>query len=245
MFDNVADNEVDSTGGMTPPEELALAITMLSSGVAIAHETAAIAATGAAARSVLQLQINSIAASAGQFLDAYLQRTECTSTEQSLRMTTLKSGSIGRLAGEFAASMATEDREIIDGFAEFGFDLFSYLQLVDDLRDAMPENSEIGDLSQGKRTLPIVFFYNTVESSKAIEHKGVIIAVDSEQQLAEIRRQFATSGSMSFCAIVAEAYLNRSKSDLEKLKPKVVTVESLEQLVSTLEFAAEEVSLAS
>ncbi len=51
-------------------------------------------------------------------------------------MTSLKAGSLGRFAAGLGASMATDDPEIVDLCGDFGFNLFTYLQLVDDLRDA-------------------------------------------------------------------------------------------------------------
>lgn len=245
MFDNVADDEVDTSGGITSAQELALAITLLSCGVAAAHELASSGAiTGNGFQSVLQIQINSVAACAGQFLDAYLQKSENTTTEESLNMTTLKSGSIGKLAGEFSAGVACNDPDIVEKFGEFGFNLFTYLQLVDDLRDAVPSHGPATDLLQGKKTLPLVYFFNSLDNADAGSN-SVMVPDDPEQPSAEFRRQFATSGSSNFCAIVAEAYLNRAKSTLSSLRDRLTSVECLERLVSSLEFTTEEIPMAS
>ncbi len=243
MFDSVADEDPDPTGILTPSEEIALAITLLSWGVAIAHEAAA-SANGSGASAVIQIQINSIAASAGQFLDAYLQKSTSASPEQSLNMTRLKSGSIGKLAGEFSASVCTSDADIINLFSEFGFNLFTYLQLIDDVRDAMPTDGPSTDFMQSKKTLPLVFFKNVVEQSYSGKDSDIIFDSPTEPEL-EVRELFEQSGSKSFCAVIAESYLNRAKSNLAELTLKLVTVSNLERLVGSLEISPNEISMAS
>ncbi len=80
MFDSVADEDPDPTGTLTSSEEIALAITLLSCGVAIAHEVAA-SSSGQGASAVIQIQLNSIAASAGPVLDACVPKS-CTALSQ-------------------------------------------------------------------------------------------------------------------------------------------------------------------
>jgi geranylgeranyl pyrophosphate synthase len=245
MFDNVADDELDEESGLTPPEELAIAITTLCCGVAMAHEAMSFNRnSNLAIQSAIQIQVNSIAACAGQFLDAYLQKSKNASIEQALNMTCLKSGSIGKLAGEFGASVATDDGELIALLGDLGFNIFTYLQLIDDLRDAFPNDSVPTDFIQNKKTVPLVFFYNSFEQ-EMFEQNSDILLQGSEEQNKELRRRFQSSGSTSFCAIVAEVYLNRAKTNLRDLRCKIDSVEGLERLVSSVEIAPHQVALAS
>jgi len=241
MFDNVADEQEEKDCALTPAEELALAITLLGCGAAVAQEAAYKSERqGHALESVLQIHINCIAACGGQFLDAFLQRSEGATTDDSLRMTYLKSGSLGKLAAEFGASIACDDEETIRGFGEFGFNLFTYMQLVDDLRDALPADGPAMDLMQGKKTLPLVFFRNRMAEAHSAADDG-IMRDNRREASADFRCQFEASGAKIFCAIVAETYLNRAKSNLTSLRYKLTTVERLERLVGTLEINPQEV----
>ena len=162
-------------------------------------------------------------------------------------MTLLKSGSLGRFAAAFGAGMATDDPEIVRSFGEFGFDLLTYLQLVDDLRDACPLDGKPGDLSQHKKTVPLVFFYDYLaqrypDRGNALDIiDGIMSQRTPESAALEIRREFEASGAGLFVAIAAETFLNRAKSHLERLKLRVANVEELEQLIGALEISPQEI----
>lgn len=240
MFDHVADNELDATSGLSAAEELTLAITLMSCGAAVACEAAQLA--GGHSRSLdplLQLQRDCIKSCSGQFLDTRMQKSTSANTDQSLKMTSLKSGSLGRLAAAFGAGIATDDPQTISLFAEFGSDLFTYLQLIDDMRDACPEKAPLKDMSQSKKTLPLAYFYNYLveEPSKANCDIMSLKALDGN----DIRPVYEASGAGVFCAIVAETFLNRAKSKLAVLRNRTRTVEGLEQFVSSLEFSPNEI----
>ena len=237
MFDNVADQEADREHGLSASEELALAITILSCGVAVAYETVHQAGNQTSGLdSFIQLQSSCIAACGGQFLDARLQKSQNATTDDSLRMTFLKAGSLGRLAAEFGAGIATDDAQMVSLFGDFGFNLFTYLQLIDDLRDAFPDSGPNADYTQGKKTLPLVFFYNSIIEAHARDNDA-IMRRELDTSVCDVRQKFDASGAWSFGAIVAETYLNRSKANLADIKRQLETVESLERLVSSLEIA--------
>ncbi len=245
MFDAVADHDTDprhvvslsNPYGLTPSEELALAITVLSCGVSAAHETAYMAlGQELAMKSFLQLQASCIAACGGQFLDAYLQKSEYATSDESLKMTCMKSGSLGKLAAEFGAALAASDEAIVQLFGEFGYNLFTYFQLVDDLRDALPESGPAADMSQGKKTLPLVYFYNALAEAHPNDINA-IMRQDFESLGLDVRQKFNGSGVWSFCFIVAEAFLNRAKANLSDLKRHMKAEGNLERLVSSLEIS--------
>ncbi len=235
MFDNVADQEADREHGLSASEELALAITILGCGIAVAYETVHHAGNGISGLNpFMKLQSSGIAACGGQFLDARLQKSQNATTDDSLRMTSLKAGSLGRLAAEFGASIATDDFQMVNLFGEFGFNLFTYLQLVDDLRDAPPETGPNADYTLGKKTLPLVFFYNSIIEAHAGDNDA-IMRRELDTSVCDVRRKFDASGAWSFGAIVAETYLNRSKANLSDIKRQLETVDSLERLVNSIE----------
>jgi len=242
MFDQVADHELDQADGLSAAEELALAIGLMSCGAAAACEAALQASSdGRGFRSLLQLHRDCIASSSGQFLDARVQKLGLGTTDEALRITCLKSGSIGRLATAFASNIATDEPQTIKLFEEFGFNLFTYMQLVDDLRDACPENIPLTDLGQHKKTLPVVYFSNFLAEDATVTNSGIMSPDSGEPVSQEVRQRFKASGAEVFSAIIAETFLNRAKSNLAALRDRAMMVDGLEQLVRSVEFNPNEI----
>jgi geranylgeranyl pyrophosphate synthase len=245
LFDNVADRDKGPSDDLSAGEELALAIGLLSCGQAAAVEAAYAAGRhGSGLRLLLQWTGHCASSCcAGQFLDAYLERQPLATTEEALKMTSLKAGSLGRFATGLGASMATEDPEIVNMSGEFGFNLFTYLQLVDDLRDAFKAQDLRGDLMQRKKTLPVVFFRNSLTESN---HEVVCSIIPSGvwgNTWVDVSREFEASGARIFGAIVAEAFLNRAKSNLAGIKSRLGTVGNLERFVRSFEITPQEVAV--
>ncbi len=108
----------------------------------------------------------------------------------------------------------------------------------------MPTDGPSTDFLQNKKTLPLVFFKNVVERTYSGTDSDIIFDSSTEPEF-EVRNLFEQSGSKSFCAIIAESYLNRAKSNLDELAQKLMTVGNLERLVSSLEISPSEISMAS
>ena len=243
MFDNVADHDKGISDDLSAAEELALAIGLLSCGQAAAVEAAYTAGlNGSGLRSLLQWTGDCASSCcAGQFLDAYLEKRPLATTEEALKMTSLKAGSLGRFATGLGASMATEDPEIVRLCGEFGFNLFTYLQLIDDLRDACPAQDLQRDLTRHKKTLPLVFFHNSLVE----KNPGVVCSIIPPEAWgktgADVCQEFEGSGARIFAAITAEAFLNRAKSNLAGIKSRLGTVGNLEHFVRSSEISPQEV----
>ena len=251
MFDGVADGEEESRDELSPAEELALAITLLYCGSSATIEAIGLAKIGQARLlPLLELHRGYIGACGGQYLDARLGYRDHASSEESLRMTKLKSGSLGKGAGGFGASLATDDPELIRGFEELGWNLFTYAQLIDDLRDAFPTHGPWRDWDQSKKTLPLVFLKNAVRGVQQEDRSpsDIIATLAHAETGSPWNPSLAgdAHGAKIFAAVVAEAFLNRAKRDLEDLRTRLSgTVEPLEQLISGLEITVEGLAPAS
>jgi len=242
MFDNIADKEMDSIQDMGVAEELPISIGLMTCGGIAACE-AGKKTVGDAQRLqlLLQLQKGCISSCSGQLLDARLQRQDPVTTEEALEMSCRKSGNVGRSAATMGAMIATGSPETVGLFGQFGSNVFTYLQLVDDLRDACPADGYMRDMDQHKKTLPLVYFYNYLMQEQVEPGCDIIPSLYDNLSRQDIRLKFSTSGAETFCIIVAETFLNRAKSDLAILKDRVRTVEGLEQFISTLEISPDEV----
>jgi len=243
MFDNVADCDKGPNNDLSAAEELALAIGLLSCGQSAVCEAALTTGRhGPGLRSLLRWAGDCASkCCTGQFLDAHLEKQPSTTTEEALKMTLLKAGSLGRFATGLGASMATEDPDIVSLSGEFGFNLFTYFQLIDDLRDACPAQDLQRDLTRHKKTLPVVFFHNSLTERNPRVVCSIIPPEVWGNTWVDVSREFEASGGRIFGAIVAEAFLNRAKSNLEDIKNRLGTVGDLERFVSSLEISPQEV----
>ena len=211
----------------------------MNCGVAVACEAARESGRDVSGIPALQQLVrNCIAACAGQYLDAVLARRDASTTAEALKMTELKAGGCGRLAASFGAELATEDEELRCLFSELGFNVFTYLQLVDDLRDAYPAEGTPTDLLQGKKTVPLAYFRAAVPEKRALGSDGIMLLHDND---GGYRRKFDESGANTFGAVVAEAYLNQAKAKLADLSERLGSLDRLERFVESLEFSPEEI----
>ncbi len=233
IFDHVADEELDPEYFGSPAVELAVALALLTCGNAAACEATYLAGQGSFRPDALQRLFRSTtSACAGQLQDIYLEKSGVATKDQALQMTFLKAGSLGRLAAGFGASLATDNSETIALYEELGLNLFTYLQLMDDLRDACPEQARDGDLVNHKKTLPAVVFCESLVQlgpNSASDFAGPDL--DSGEG---IRGQFEASGVREFCTIVAEVFLNRTKAQLKTLRNSIPEVKGLEQFIESI-----------
>ena len=246
LFDHLADHDQGPDDGLAAGEALATAIALLTCAQGAVCEAAfAAGLSGPGLRRIMRWTADCAGrCCAGQFLDAHLEKQPSATTADSLRMTSLKAGSLGRFATGLGAGLATEDPEIWRLCGDFGFNLFTYLQLADDLRDACPSQGAVQDLLQNKKTMPVVFFQNRRARSNGQVVCSIIPPEPVDGTAAGAWQDFESSGARVFSAIVAEAFLNRAKRNLADIKSRLGTVGNLERLVSSIEINPEEVLVA-
>lgn len=231
MFDNAADRNPGSWPPVSPSEELALAITLQMCGSAAACE--AVRQSQVDDLEVLHHSVKSCLDScAGQFLGTVLEQRDLTTADEALRMTCLKSGSLGRFAAGVGGRMATDDGRILQVCEDLGFNLFTYAQLVDDLRDAFVPGAT-GDLAQRKSTVPLVFFRNSRIAQLRGSTSGRIALPSCTAPGAN-----EIAAAELYGALVAEVFLNRAREGLAQLRSLRCVVEHLERFVESIETAS-------
>jgi geranylgeranyl pyrophosphate synthase len=197
VFDEVADAPPDGKRG----EDLALANTLLTAGVAAAVDAAADSPKPSAALNHFCRAYSE--SSAGQFLDAMLQNRGGATLEEALQTTCLKAGGLGKFVTGFAARVAGADEEGVALFERLGDHTFTLAQLVDDLRDACAPG-QVSDLAQGKSTLPVVFYGRGIDCP--LPGNGILSA--------EVRNLYESSGAPLYVGILAHSYMIRAEEDL-------------------------------
>jgi len=223
VFDEVA----DAAPYGKRSEDLALAIALLTAGVAAAVEAAAHSEDSSAALHHFCTAYGE--ACAGQFLDAMLQRRGEATLEEALQITCLKSGGLGKFVAGFAARVAGADADGVALFDRLGSHMFTFAQLVDDLRDACVPG-KASDLAQRKATLPVVFYGQGIDSLAPVN--GMLSSA--------IRRTYESSGAPPYVAILAHAYMNRAEEDLSLLARHGYAVGGLGRFLKSVDSGAGE-----
>lgn len=218
VFDDISDGQA----GGSHAEDLALALALLTAGTATASEATSCSPDPVGA--MRHFCVASGEACAGQFLDARLERRGSATADESLEMTRLKSGSLGRFAAGFAARLAGAEPEALDMFERFASDLFSFAQLVDDQRDARPPVGD-SDLARSKATLPVVFYL-----------RGASDAMLSRQTC----DAYLSSGASTYTAIIALAYLARARAELRLLADRGYAIADLGRVLESVDSSAAE-----
>jgi geranylgeranyl pyrophosphate synthase len=241
LFDDVADGDAEPVADSSLAAELALALTLESCAATIACN-AADQAGGTGLTALRNLMQSITTASAGQHMDALLAGGAAANTDEALKMTELKAGGCGTLVAGFAVELATDDLEVIRLFTEFGRNVFVYLQLVDDLRDAYAESGVPHDMIAGKNTVPLAYFRNGSATEPVEGPGGTMPGTDvQDDQYGGYRREFEASGAGAFGAVVAEAYLNLARANLAALSIRLGSLDPLEQFLESIEFSPQDI----
>jgi geranylgeranyl pyrophosphate synthase len=183
----------------------------------------------------MHLVRNCVSACAEQLLDARLEREDEVALDEALRMTALKAGGCGSLAASFGASIAGSDDEMVVLFSELGSNIFTYLQLVDDIRDASPAEGISRDMRQRKKTLPLLYFRNWLSADGEDAAGGIMPAEFGAESRETLARAFDAARAGVFGAIVAEAHLNRAMANLAELSERLGPLEHLERYIDGIE----------
>jgi geranylgeranyl pyrophosphate synthase len=220
VFDDVSDRRPDGSQA----EDLALAIALLTAGTAAAADATSYSPDPSGA--MRHFCVTTGGACAGQFLDAMLERRGGATLEESLQMTRLKSGSLGTFAAGFAARVAGAGTEGLEVFERFGFNIFTFAQLIDDQRDAC-HPGPLSDLAQAKATLPVVFYRQRNQIDSPTPAGGRISR--------EVRDAYDSSGAPAYAAIIALTYLGRAQADLQRLADCGYAIEGLGRFLEGME----------
>lgn len=204
--------------------DLALAVALLVAATGTAAE-----ASGAAPDPAATLRHFCDAtggACAEQVLEGRLQRSGAATLEDPLRLTRLRSGTLGRFAAGFAARAAGAEPTGAALFERLGFHLFTFAHLMHDHPDAgrpapLRGRDEASQHTDGARQ-------GDASPSGAKSPDGAL----SPQLLSP---EHDSPGGSSFAEILALAYLGRAHADLQLLAARGYAVEGLGRFLSRVE----------
>jgi geranylgeranyl diphosphate synthase type I len=157
---------------------------------------------------------------AGQYEDLLFSNLESVSVEDSRAMAEHKSGAEYALFATAGASLATEDATVIDAYAAFGSCFGIAQQLINDAQDIWGENGG-QDLSNGKRTFPIVHALSTLRGERRERLQELLTAVrESKEHHDEVRALLVEAGSLRYTALIVWLYQQQARAYLASASPR-------------------------
>src|SRR5919107_5731734 len=157
---------------------------------------------------------------AGQFEDLLLPTLENVSVEDTRAMAEQKSGAEYALFATAGATLATEDPSTIEAYAAFGSCFGTAQQLMNDAQDIWGHRRG-QDLSNGKRTLPIIHALSTLRG-EARERLRMLLAAsrESAEHHEGVRALLAEAGSLRYTALIVWLYQQQARSNLASAYPR-------------------------
>ncbi len=157
---------------------------------------------------------------AGQYEDLLFPTLASVSVEDSRSMAEHKSGAEYALFAAAGATLATEDPSTIEAYEAFGSCFGIAQQLINDAQDIW--GGRCGrDLSNGKRTFPIVHALSTLHGEPRERLQKLLAAArESPEHHEEVLALLAEAGSLRYTALVVWLYQQQARSHLASASPR-------------------------
>jgi geranylgeranyl pyrophosphate synthase len=229
----------DVTASADPSVELGVGIALLLTANAALHRALSHLPPDLQAQTALEVDKCLLDAVAGQMQDLSYQRLPSdvdVTTDESLAMTELKAGSLGRLTAVIGARMAGANDALTQQISECYACFSTYRQLLDDLSDApdMPDG-RVSDAAQGKRTLPLVYlahWRDELGASTRDASPGQGHIIHEERRIPPVSaEELGASGATLFTQLAAETFRNRARSIAQQIQRATGRAELLIQLL--------------
>jgi geranylgeranyl pyrophosphate synthase len=157
---------------------------------------------------------------AGQYEDLLFPSLENVSIEDSRAMAEHKSGAEYALFATAGANLATEDPTTIEAYAAFGSCFGIAQQLINDAQDIWGHKRG-QDLSNGKRTLPVVHALCTLRGERRERLQELLASArGSTEHHDEVRALLAEAGSLRYTALIVWLYQQQARSHLASVSPR-------------------------
>jgi geranylgeranyl pyrophosphate synthase len=168
---------------------------------------------------------------AGQYDDLLFSSLENVSLEDSRAMAEHKSGAEYALFATAGATLATEDPSAIEAYAAFGSCFGIAQQLINDAQDIWGHKRG-QDLSNGKRTLPVIHALSTLRGERRLRLQKLLTAArGSTEHHDEVRALLAEAGSLRYTALMVWLYQQQARSHLASASPREPAARELYKLL--------------
>lgn len=156
----------------------------------------------------------------GQYEDLTLPSLKNVSIEDSRAMAEHKSGAEYAMFAAAGATLATEDPATIEAYTAFGSCFGIAQQLVNDAQDIWGHRRG-QDLSNGKRTLPVVHALSTLDGEQRERLQELLAAArESTEHHDGVRTLLAEAGSLRYTALIVWLYQQQARGRLASASPR-------------------------
>ena len=169
--------------------------------------------------------------SAGQYEDLLFSHRDDVSLGESRTVVERKSAAANALFARAGAVLATEDPAKVRAYAAFGTCLGMARQLMTDLWDIWGGGAS-QDLSNGRRTLPVVHALSTLPEEERGRLRGLLAAAaESSGHQDGVRRSLGTAGSLRYTTLVVWLYDQQARDRLAEASPREPAGRELRRLL--------------
>jgi geranylgeranyl pyrophosphate synthase len=234
LFDSILDHELPPSWQARKPSEASLAATTLL-GTLPQLSIALLQERGTPPERLWRLAHlfadYGLTMGAGQHEDLLLPSRKNVSIEDSRAMAEHKSGAEYALFATAGATLATEDPYAIEAYAAFGSCFGIAQQLINDAQDIWGHKRG-QDLSNGKRTLPVVHALSTLRGERRERlQKLLVVARGSNAHHDGVRELLAEAGSLRYTALIVWLYQQQARSHLASASPRDPAARELYKLL--------------
>ena len=168
---------------------------------------------------------------AGQYEDLLFPTLKNVSVEDSRAMAEHKSGAEYALFATAGASLATEDHSTIEAYAAFGSCFGIAQQLINDAQDIWGHKRG-HDLSNGKRTFPVVHALSTLRGEERERLQKLLAAARGSREHHDgVRDLLAEAGSLRYTALIVWLYQQQARGHLASASPREPAARDLYSLL--------------
>ena len=168
---------------------------------------------------------------AGQYEDLLFPSLENVSIEDSRAMAERKSGAEYALFATAGATLATEDASALGAYAAFGSCFGIAQQLINDAQDIWGHKRG-QDLSNGKRTLPVVHALSTLSGDRRERLQELLAASRGSTEYHDgVRELLAEAGSLRYTALIVWLYQQQARGHLTSASPREPAARELYELL--------------
>ncbi len=173
----------------------------------------------------------------GEVIHAYKSGDFDISEEEYLKIISFKTGKLIAASCILGAHLGTNNMERIDAITQYGQQIGTAFQIVDDLLDFVeaPEKlgkNAYGDLREGKLTFPIIYTRKVCDDGeKQMLEKVLNADSDESQAINYVESLFKKYDVETHCLRIAQGYADRANAALTKL-PQSDARKALENLAN-------------
>ncbi len=234
LFDSILDHELPPSWQVRDPSEASLAATTLL-GALPQLSIARLQERGTPPEKLWTLAHlfadYGLRMGAGQYEDLLFPSLENVSIEDSRAMAEHKSGAEYALFATAGATLATEDPSALEAYAAFGSCFGIAQQLINDAQDIWGHKRG-QDLSNGKRTLPVVHALSTLGGERRERLQELLAAAsESREHHDGVRELLAEAGSLRYTALIVWLYQQQARSHLASASPREPAAQELYELL--------------